>query len=276
MKSKGLKVSSNIFKKALAEDIGKKDITTASLIPKRKKISAVILAKEKQAVICGLSVAGDVFKLQDKQITFKSRFKDGQLIKKSDNVAEIFGPAHSILTAERVALNFLSLLSGIATKTRKFVDKIRPYKVKIMDTRKTYPGLRGLEKYAVRIGGGYNHRFKLDEMFLIKDNHLKIIGGIDKLRGFAKRYKVEIEVKNLREFKTALRLNPDIIMLDNMKATDMKKAARLRKATKPKLEASGNISLNNVREIAATGVDFISVGELTHSTQAVDFSLKVF
>jgi nicotinate-nucleotide pyrophosphorylase (carboxylating) len=181
-----------------------------------------------------------------------------------------------------VALNFLSLFSGIATKTRAYVNKVKPYKVKIMDTRKTIPGLRALEKYAVRIGGGYNHRFKLDEMLLIKDNHLKVTKGYSRLPKVTKGYKFEIEVKNLKEFKEALKLSPDIIMLDNMKAEGIKKAVNIRNHLclksshpKPQLEASGGINLGNVRKIAACGVEMISVGELTYSPASVDISLEI-
>ncbi|MCM8770813.1 MAG: carboxylating nicotinate-nucleotide diphosphorylase [Candidatus Omnitrophica bacterium] len=270
----------NIVKQALAEDIGRVDITSNAFIPAHKKAKARIISKE-NFVICGLYVAGLVFKIQDKKIKFRPCVKDGDLVKKGKILAEISGRARSILAAERVALNFLSLLSAIATKTHKFVDAVKGYKARIIDTRKTIPGLRILEKYAVRIGGGFNHRFSLDEMFLVKDNHLKIIGGIKNLKPIKRRYILEIEVKNLREFKQALLLNPDMIMLDNMKINDMRQAVKIRNNLSskfflpPRLEASGNVTLKNVRKIAATGVDLISIGSLTHSIDSVDISLEV-
>lgn len=280
--SQGIK---DIIKQALREDIGKRDITTTAIIPKHKYAKAILLAKE-NCVICGLGIAREVFKIHDKKIKFNSQVPDGQKIKKGKIIAYISGRARSILTAERVALNFLSLLSGVATKTRAYSDKVKPYKVKILDTRKTIPALRELEKYAVIIGGGYNHRLRLDEMVLVKDNHIKvarrtphaaslrnIIEGIRKKvpRGI----KLEIEVKNLREFKEVLEIKPDIIMLDNMKVEDIRKAVILRKTAMPKIEVSGNVNLNNVREIAKTGVDMISVGALTHSVKAIDISLEI-
>jgi len=280
----GLKVTEEIkriVKNALFEDIGKGDITTELFIPPKKTVKALIICKEKKAILCGLDLARLTFKLLDKSIVFKKKFKDGDLISKGKIVAEVKGRASSILTSERTALNFLSLLSGIATSTYRFKEKIKPYDVKIMDTRKTHPGLRVLEKYAVRVGGGYNHRKTLEEMILIKDNHLKAIGGIEKLEGMLenirkmiKSKKIEIEIKNIDEFKIAQILKPDIIMLDNISLKDIKKIVELNKE-KIKLEVSGNISLGNIREIAKTGVDMVSVGALTHSVRAVDFSLEV-
>jgi nicotinate-nucleotide pyrophosphorylase (carboxylating) len=266
----------DIIKEALREDIGQKDVTCESIIPKDKFVKAILLAKQ-DFIICGLNIAGLVFKVKDKNIKFKPLYKDGQKIKPGRVIARISGKAQSILTAERTALNFLCLLSGVATQTRKYVARVKPYKAKIMDTRKTIPGLRILEKYAVRIGGGYNHRMSLDEMVLVKDNHLKVIGGYLRLPKVAKGYLVELEVKNLREFKEAIKLNPDIIMLDNMNVKDMKKAANLsrRQGRKVLLEASGGINLKNVRKIASTGVDMISIGALTHSVKSVDISLEV-
>jgi nicotinate-nucleotide pyrophosphorylase (carboxylating) len=208
--------------------------------------------------------------------------REGERVKKSKVIARIFGKARSILTAERVVLNFLSLLCGIATRTREYVDAVKPYKVKIIDTRKTIPGLRILEKYAVRIGGGFNHRFSLDEMVMVKDNHLKVIGGHKKLAKLSRRYKSEIEVEDLRGFKEALKLKPDIIMLDNMSVKEMKKAVSIRNKLSPrlsqptpKLEASGNITLKNVKRVASCGVEMISVGALTHSVKSIDISLEI-
>lgn len=276
--------ATEIIREALREDIGKKDITTSLIIPKNKYARGVLLAKE-ECIICGIGIVAFVFKVQDRNIKFKPLVADGQKIKRGEVIARLFGKAQSILTAERVALNFLSFLSGIATKTREYVEAVKPYKVKIMDTRKTIPAFRELEKYAVRIGGGFNHRFSLDEMVLIKDNHIKILGSgfwvlgmeerIKRIKKDFPKIKIEIEVKNLKEFKETLRLNPDIIMLDNMKITDIKKAVKVKKSLLPELEASGGITIKNIKEIASTGVDLISIGALTHSVQAIDISLEI-
>jgi len=284
-----------IIKEALKEDIGKGDITTQKFIPQDKFARAVLLAKE-DCVVCGLEVARAVFKEQDKGIRFKPRVLEGRFVKKQTILAQISGKAGNILSAERVALNFFALLCGIATKTRAYVNAVKPYKVKIMDTRKTIPGLRELQKYAVKVGGGYNHRMRLDDMVLIKDNHLKVIGdrlrvvGLKGIRDkLPAQVKIEVEVENLKEFKKALKLKPDIIMLDNMSVKDMKKAVVLRNIRKPpacpvgrhtghrtpKLEASGGITLKNIKKIAATGVGMISIGALTHSLESVDISLEI-
>jgi nicotinate-nucleotide pyrophosphorylase (carboxylating) len=271
----------SIVRHALFEDIGKGDITTQLTIPKDKDIKAVLLAKE-DCVVCGLEVAEHVFRVVDKDIKFSLRLKEGQLVKKGKTIAKLEGKAHSILSAERVCLNLLSMLSGVATKTREYVEKVRPYQVKITDTRKTMPGLRELQKYAVRIGGGFNHRMALDEMILIKDNHLQVMDGLQQLPKVPKGYKIEIEVQNLTEFKHALKFKPDVIMLDNMSLDDMKEAVKIRNDTKftshhpqTKLETSGGVEIDNVKAIAATGVDIISIGDLTHTLKSVDISLEV-
>jgi nicotinate-nucleotide pyrophosphorylase (carboxylating) len=270
-----------IVRHALIEDIGRGDITTQLTIPKDKMIKAKIIAKE-DFLVCGIIVAEKVFKAVDSSVEFKQKIKEGKMAKAKKTIAIISGKASSILTAERVALNLLSLLSGIATKTREFVKEIEPYKTKITDTRKTMPGLRELQKYAVRIGGGHNHRIRLDEMILIKDNHIKATAGYSKLPSVPKGYKIEIEAQNLEEFKHALYFKPDIIMLDNMKIEDIKEAVKIRNSTKftshhlpSKLEASGGIYLENIKAYAATGVEIISVGELTDSVKSVDVSLDV-
>jgi len=271
-----------LIRHALVEDIGKGDITTQLTIPENKDIKAHLLAKE-DCVVCGIDIAGRTFELVDKNIDFKAFCREGQKVAKNKILAVVSGKARSILNAERVALNMLTLLSGIATKTRTYVDRVEPLKVKITDTRKTMPGLRELQKYAVRVGGGYNHRISLDEMILIKDNHIKITEGYNKLPKIPKGFKIEIETQNLDEFKHALQFKPDLIMLDNMPAHDIKQAVELRNSTdftkshhpKTKLEASGGITLENIREIAETGVDIISLGDLTHSIDAVDISLDV-
>jgi nicotinate-nucleotide pyrophosphorylase (carboxylating) len=234
-------------------------------------------------VVCGIDIAKRVFELVDKNMVFTSKVKDGQRIKKGKVLAEISGNARHILHGERVALNFLGMLSGIATKTREYVDLVEPLKVKITDTRKTMPGLRELQKYAVRVGDGFNHRITLDEMILIKDSHIKITDGIEKLPAVPKGFKIEVEVESLDEFKHAVSFKPDVIMLDNMSISDMKQAVKIRDSIdfskshhiKTRLEASGNVTQKNVRQVAETGVDIISIGELTHSVDSVDVSLEI-
>jgi nicotinate-nucleotide pyrophosphorylase (carboxylating) len=270
-----------IVRHALIEDIGKGDITTQLTIPKDKKINAEVVAKEK-CVVCGLGVAEKVFKTIDGSISFKPLVKEGKGVKANTSLAKLSGQAASILSSERVALNLLSMLSGIATKTREFVEHIEPFNTKITDTRKTIPGLRELQKYAVRIGGGHNHRMGLDEMILIKDNHIKVTEGYEKLPSVPKGFKIEIEVQNIDEFKHALHFKPDVIMLDNMDLVDIKEAVKIRNNTEFKshhpptlLEASGGVDFDSVRKIAATGVDIISIGALTHSIKAIDISLDI-
>ena len=270
-----------IIKRALKEDIGRGDITTQLSIPKDIAIQAKIIAKE-DFLLCGINLACVVFKTVDPNLKFKPQIKEGRQVFNKNTLAIISGKANSILTAERVALNLLSLLSGIATKTNKFVQKIEPFKTKITDTRKTIAGLRQLQKYAVRIGAGYNHRMRLDEMILIKDNHLKIMGDYSRLPRVPPGCKIEIEIQNLKEFVRVLSFKPDIIMLDNMKIRDILKAVKIRNSFKfngrrlfTALEASGGIHLGNVKKYAATGVEIISIGELTDSIESVDISLEV-
>lgn len=280
-----------MVKAALNEDVGAGDITTSAVVPKQSHITAILQAKE-DCVVCGVGLAGLVFKELDRRISFKPRVRDGLRVKRGGVIALVSGPAASILTAERAALNFLSLLSGTATMTRAYVDRARPYRVKIMDTRKTIPGLRGLQKFAVRAGGGFNHRFGLDEMALIKDNHIAVrCAGegrpcMDELirdarRRMPKGMRVEIEVKDMREFKQALLNSPDVIMLDNMSTAQIRAAVRLRDKARKQgkasvlLEASGGVTLKTVRGIASCGVDIISSGELTHSARSIDISLEV-
>ena len=271
-----------IIRHSLIEDIGKGDITTQLTIPEDKVARARIVIKD-DGVVCGVDIVKRVFELVDKSITFTPKAKDGQKAKKGKVLAELSGNARSILHGERVALNFLGLLCGIATKTREYVDAVEPLKVKITDTRKTMPGLRELQKYAVRVGDGVNHRISLDEMILIKDSHIEIAEGIDKLPRVPKGFKIEIEVEDIAQFKHALQFKPDIIMLDNMETADMKQCVKLRNSVdfskshhpRTRLEASGNVTLKNVRAIAGTGVDIISIGELTHSVESADVSLEI-
>ena len=263
-----------VIKQALEEDIGDGDLTTSQTIPPDKMITAEIIAKEK-GIICGLDLAQDVFLSFDKGIKFKKLAEDGDSVDSSQVVAEIKGVARSILTCERTALNFMQRLSGISTLTHEFVEKVRDTDVKILDTRKTTPGLRELEKYAVRTGGGANHRMNLAEMIMIKDNHIKAAGSINKaLENVRKGTKVEVEIKNLNQIAEALDDKVDIILLDNMTLEDINKAVKLIRKRKL-IEVSGNVNLKTVLQTAETGVDFISVGALTHSSKSLDISLNV-
>ncbi len=277
----------NLITKALWEDFCFSDITTQALINQKLKIEAVIFAKQ-DCILSGLNIAKSVFKLMDRGAKFNTSFSDGDRVRKGAKVLKIFGASGKILSAERVALNFLSHLSGVATLTSKFVKAIKSGKVKILDTRKTTPLLRILEKYAVRCGGGLNHRMSLKDFILIKDNHKRIFfrqtknKSLKSLIAFTKskvapNTKIEIEVENIKEFKEVLSSSVNIIMLDNMSISQLRQAVKLRNKIKPelKLEASGEINLKNIENIAATGVDFISVGSLTHSSPAVDFSLEI-
>jgi nicotinate-nucleotide pyrophosphorylase (carboxylating) len=267
-----------LIKIALEEDLGTGDITSNLIIPEEQKGQGVIIAKEK-GLIAGIEVAKSVFKQIDPKLVFKPFVQDGAKVKKEDKVALIQGKVKSILAAERTALNFLARLSGIATLTKDFVKKTKGTKVKLLDTRKTTPGLRLLEKYAVKIGGGENHRIGLYDMILIKDNHITSAGGISsalkKVLMDKKGFKIEVETKNLKEVKESLNFKVNRIMLDNFKLKDLKKAVLLirSKDKKVEIEASGRVNLENVRKIALSGVDYISVGALTHSVKPLDLSL---
>lgn len=267
----------NILRIAIEEDVGYGDITTLSVIPEEKRARAVIISKG-NFIVAGIPFAQEVFSLIDPDIDFTTFYNDGSRVKKRDIIAEITGRARAILTGERVCLNLLQRLSGIATMTAAFVEKIKDLNVKIVDTRKTTPSLRFLEKYAVRVGGGHNHRFGLYDGILIKDNHIEAAGSITNAIEAARRYhhlsRIEVEVENLNDLKEALKAGADVVMLDNMTIEEMKEAVRLAKG-KVMLEASGNINLNNVRAVAETGVDLISVGAITHSAPAVDMSMKI-
>ncbi|PIS31591.1 nicotinate-nucleotide diphosphorylase (carboxylating) [Candidatus Saganbacteria bacterium CG08_land_8_20_14_0_20_45_16] len=270
-----------IICKALKEDVGAGDITTRGVVARSIVVQGKIIAKE-AGVIAGLPVAEEVFRQVDKKIKFSSAVKDGTWVKKGEVIATLTGPAQGILTGERVALNFLQRLSGIATLTHSFVFRVSCLGslARILDTRKTTPGLRELEKYAVRCGGGTNHRLGLYDAILIKDNHLAIAGGVQatvsriKKEGW-RRMKIEVEAKTLAQVKQAIALSVDRILLDNMNIKILREAVRLCQKAGIKTEASGGISLKNVARVAATGVDFISVGALTHSAKALDISLKV-
>jgi len=306
-----LKKIKPIVKNALQEDIGKGDITTDLLVPETRRVKAKIVARE-PGVVAGIGVAEEVFKAVEsliirkkreknrkkKGIKFKKIVEDGSKVGKGETLAEVRGSAQVVLTGERTALNFLQHLSGIATLTRKYVEAMksaRPRgKIKIYDTRKTLPGLRYLEKYAVSCGGGYNHRMGLYDMVLIKDNHWQIARG--PIRGrvpsgwnleeikerIPKGMKVEVEVDNLRQLKRVLTMDVDIVMLDNMKFPVLKRAVRLvqvarnrKRAKSPAIEVSGRINLKSIKQIAHLGVDRISVGEITHSVKTLDISLEI-
>lgn len=265
------------IRRALEEDVGPGDRTTSLLIPEKKKSSAQFIAKE-NLILAGLPFASLVFQLLDQTVRFHPFFADGDRIKKGRIIAEVSGNTSVLLAGERVSLNLLQRLSGIATLTGIYVEKIKGLKAKIVDTRKTTPCLRFMEKYAVRTGGGCNHRFGLFDGILIKDNHIKAVGSIPKAIQRAKSShhlsKIEIEVENIRGLRDAIKAGADVVMLDNMSVADMRKAVKLSNG-RVVLEASGGVTLENVREIAETGVDLISVGALTHSAPAVDISLKI-
>ena len=275
-----------IISAALKEDVGSRDLTSAALIPRGLLAKAEIVVR-REGVIAGLQVAEWTFGLVEPKIRFQPTVQDGQKVYPDKAVAFLEGPARGILAGERVALNFLSRLSGIATLTRAFVEKVRGTSVKILDTRKTTPTLRLLEKYAVAAGGGVNHRMGLYDGVLIKDNHLKLIGGIEKAVSEAranlqKQTPIEVEVTNLQEFRQALSARAELILLDNMPLAEIQEAVRLRNAVlrskkgpRPFLEVSGGVTLGNVRTLAATGVDRISVGALTHSAPALNVALEI-
>lgn len=270
---------------ALKEDIGSGDVTTALLLNSRLKARAVICAKS-SGVLAGIGLAESAFNCLDKKIKFRSLRRDGQKIRKWDKIAEIVGPARPILAAERTALNFLQHLSGVASLTNKFVEKTKNTKVMICDTRKTTPGWRALEKYAVRMGGGKNHRSGLYDQILIKDNHIKALGSVRKAIRLAVhqnrgKLSVEVEASNLKEVKQALSAGSGWIMLDNLIPSEIRKVVGLihnfskEKRKRIIIEVSGKVNLKNVRGLAKLGPDLISVGQLTHSAPALDFSLKI-
>ena len=263
---------------ALAEDIGSGDITTQATVSSKKKGRAFAVAKD-DFIVAGIDVFAETFRFLDKKIKVKKLISDGCRARKGEVMAEVFGSLANILKAERVALNLFQRMSGIATLTAKYVEAVRGTKAKILDTRKTVPCLRVLDKMAVRIGGGCNHRTGLYDGVLIKDNHIEAAGGITaavkaQRKRLPRALKIEVETRNMQEVKEALKCGVDIIMLDNMSVPAMKKAVDF-VAGRALLEASGNVSLQNVTQIAAIGVDLISVGELTHSVRAADISLKI-
>lgn len=271
-----------LIEEALSEDIGRGDVTTDSIVPENLLSNARIVLKG-EGLVAGLEISGLVFHTVNEAIQFLPRVAEGVLLPPGTVVAMVSGSVQSILKAERVALNILQRMSGIATRTRQFVDAVTGTRAKITDTRKTPPGLRALDKMAVRLGGGFNHRFSLDEMVLIKDNHAAAAGGISpaverclsSIRRQNLKLSVEVEVKTLDELEEVMKFKGiHRILLDNFPVPDLRKAVAVVNGG-VEIEASGGITLDTVREIAETGVDYISVGALTHSSPAVDFSLEL-
>jgi nicotinate-nucleotide pyrophosphorylase (carboxylating) len=274
----------NTIKEAIIEDMGGYgDITSKYLIPEVSKSSAYILCKEKDgAVLSGVDVAGYILEQIDSTIQFEKIKSDGEKLKYLDKVCKIKGNTMGLLAAERTILNFIQYMSGIATITNKFSSIASRYNVKIADTRKTKPGLRKLEKYAVTCGGGYNHRFGLYDGILIKDNHIKAAGGVKKAineirNNMPHQLKIEVEVKDFNELDEAIEARADIIMLDNMTPDKIKECVKLirkKSGSTCIIEASGNVNLANLEELCRTGVNIISVGGITHSAPSIDFSLE--
>jgi nicotinate-nucleotide pyrophosphorylase (carboxylating) len=267
-------------RRALKEDLGRAgDITSAATIPERIRARARLVAR-KAGVLAGLACAAESFRAIDASVSFRTNARDGGRLAANEAIAEIEGPAIAVLSGERVALNFVGHLSGIATLTAAYVAKVAHTGAKILDTRKTLPGLRALEKYAVRCGGGFNHRFGLDDAILIKDNHVAVCGGVGAALKRAKTVaghlvKVEIEVDTLVQLREALDTGlADAILLDNMDVATLREAVALN-AGRVALEASGGVSLESVKAIAETGVDYISSGALTHSAPALDVALDI-
>ncbi len=266
---------------ALKEDLGSGDVTTAALIPDAHVSEALLIAKG-DIVLAGLPFAERVFQLVDSGLKFSALKREGSRVRKGSIIARIKGKTASLLIAERTALNILQRMSGIATLTNEYIKAVKGLNVEITDTRKTAPGLRFFDKYAVRMGGGWNHRHGLYDGLLIKDNHIVAAGGVGKAVKLARSkvhhlLKIEVEVNNISEVKEALSAGADVIMLDNMDVKMMKKAVGIvrQKNFDVLIEASGNVNLENIREVAETGVDLISVGALTHSAPAADLSLQI-
>ena len=269
------KTYDQLIKIALKEDIGTGDITSNAIIPKEQTAQARIMVKE-NGIAAGLEIAARVFHQIDRRIKFKSLIKDGAQVKKGKVIAIVSGPARGILAGERVALNFLQHLSGIATLTSKYRSKVLGLKSKVLDTRKTIPGLRELEKYAVRAGGGTNHRMGLYDAVLIKDNHLKLFGGVSRvLKALKNKRSAEIEAKTIAQVEAAAKARVGRILLDNMSLNNLRRSVKICKKFGVKCEASGGVDLQNIRAIAKTGINYISVGALTHSAPALDISLKI-
>ncbi|PKM77542.1 MAG: nicotinate-nucleotide diphosphorylase (carboxylating) [Firmicutes bacterium HGW-Firmicutes-15] len=268
----------DLIKRALEEDVGYGDITTQSLVPPEQKARGIFSAKS-PGIVAGIRVSQAVFSYLDPEIEFDVLKSDGDEIQPGDVIAVVRGKARTLLTGERLALNFLQRLSGIASKTRKMVEMIKYSKAELLDTRKTTPGLRVLEKYAVGIGGARNHRFGLFDGVMIKDNHIKTVGSIQKAVSTARQkvphtIKIEVEVETMEQLQEAIEAHADIIMLDNMDIYEMIEAVNI-VGGRALLEASGGINEGNLAEVARTGVDFISMGALTHAATSLDISFDI-
>jgi nicotinate-nucleotide pyrophosphorylase (carboxylating) len=267
----------NLILMALREDVSNEDITTNSIINEKREGKVQLICKE-DGILAGIEVFKRVFQLLDENIKFSIQKKDGEKIKNKELIGEIYGDVRAILTGERTALNYLQHMSGIATYTNNMVELLKGSNIKLLDTRKTTPNMRIFDKYSVKIGGGYNHRYNLSDGILIKDNHIDAAGSITKAIKLAKEYapfvrKIEVEVENLDMVAEALEAGADIIMLDNMSPELMRTAVKLI-AGRAETECSGNISKESIEKIKDTGVDYISSGALTHSAPILDFSLK--
>jgi nicotinate-nucleotide pyrophosphorylase (carboxylating) len=264
------------IRRALDEDIGAGDATTDSIIPADASLRGQIVAKQ-SGVVAGLEVARRVFLQLSEQVNFEVKVEEGAQVEKRTVLVDLYGPARALLTGERTALNFLGRMSGIATLTREYMDAVKGTKAIILDTRKTAPGLRETDKLAVRLGGGENHRIGLFDMVLIKDNHIDFAGSITaavrRVRERVSDLEIEVETRTLDDVREALELGVERILLDNMSAEMMRQAVALN-GGRAKLEASGNVTIENVRQVAETGVDYISVGALTHSVKVFDVSLE--
>lgn len=265
------------IKNALKEDITSEDVTTNSVMRTYTKGSAQLICKE-DGVICGLLVFARVFELLDSEVIFDTTYQDGDFMKKGDLIGTVIGDIRVLLSGERTALNYLQRMSGIATYTREYAKELEGFKTTLLDTRKTTPNMRPFEKYAVRVGGGSNHRYNLSDGILLKDNHIGAAGSITKAVKMAKEYapfvrKIEVEVENLDMVAEAIEAGADIIMLDNMDNETMKKAVEMI-GNRAQTECSGNVTKKRLREIGEIGVDFVSSGALTHSAPIIDLSLK--
>ncbi|HZJ45247.1 MAG TPA: carboxylating nicotinate-nucleotide diphosphorylase [Pyrinomonadaceae bacterium] len=264
------------IRRALDEDIGPGDATTDSIIPADASLRGQIVAKQ-SGVVAGLEVARRVFLQLSEQVNFEVKVEEGAQVEKRTVLVDLYGPARALLTGERTALNFLGRMSGIATLTREYMDAVKGTKAIILDTRKTAPGLRETDKLAVRLGGGENHRIGLFDMVLIKDNHIDFAGSITaavrRVRERVSDLEIEVETRTLDDVREALELGVERILLDNMSAEMMRQAVAINDG-RAKLEASGNVTIENVRQVAETGVDYISVGALTHSVKVFDVSLE--
>jgi nicotinate-nucleotide pyrophosphorylase (carboxylating) len=265
-----------LVRRALAEDLGWGDVTTEATVPPGQRARGILVAKS-SCVLAGLDIAAEAFRQLDPGVSFTALRKDGERCDPGTSVGEVRGAAAAMLTAERTALNFLQRLSGIATMTRRFVDAADS-RIKVLDTRKTTPTLRALEKYAVRAGGGVNHRRGLDDAILIKDNHIRLAGGVEsaigRMKVAAQQMPVEVEAQTLAEVDAALACGAHIILLDNLPIEQIREAVR-RIGGRAKVEVSGGVTLDNIREVAQTGADYVSVGALTHSAPAADLSFEL-